>query len=301
MKWKERNQRTIENLATAIARFWFSAASFLLTALFAMYSIETGADQLYRLVACLVAGVVGMFTQLLYERFYREKKAFRLIFYLVSFIFSIGYYFYLEYTLEMQTVVFIRTWVLVFILYIGSMWVPSLKQMNVTFSKSFVAFFKAHFTSLLLSFVLAVGTCMVLGTFHFLIMEIEYTLYFHILAFIWFAFFPVYTLSLLPVFPSREAEESEKYIRAISVPKFLEVLLSYIVVPLIVAYTLILLLYILTNITGEFWNDNLLEPLLVSYAVTGWVTLFLIESVETDSARLFKLHFPKLLVVVVFF
>lgn len=301
MNWRERNQRTITNLSSAILRFWFSTAAFLFSTFFAMQAIETGDDHGRLILSCVLAGVAGLFSQVLYERFYNGRQPIRVILYIGAFFFSSGYYRYLVLTNDLRTTVQVRTWVILFIFYIASIWMPTLKKTKVTFSKSFLAFLKAHFTSFLLSLVMGIGACLVLGAFHFLIMDIEYTWYFHILAFSWFTFFPLYVLSLLPVFPIEEEEGNEKYNRSTRVPKFLEVLLSYIVVPLIVAYTLILLLYILTNITGEFWNDNLLEPLLVSYAIAGWITLFLIESVHTDSARLFKLHFPKLLLVVVFF
>lgn len=288
-------------MSEAISRFWFAIAAFLLGTVLSMHAFEVGFDDYEAWVTCLIAGIAGVMVQLLIERLSHKKSGMLRGLFVVVILFSCFYYVYLTYYSENSSLTNMRTSVIFFILYLASIWIPTIKNRAVSFSNSFVAFFKAHFTSFLLSFVLMIGLCLVVGAFHFLIMDIDFTIYMHIMAITWGAFFPLYFLSLIPFFPKEEENGDAKYHHAIQVPKFLEVLLSYIVVPLLVAYTLILLLYILTNITGEFWNDNLLEPLLVSYTVTGWITLFLIESVETQSAKLFKAYFPKLLLFVVLF
>lgn len=305
MKLKNQRRVNLENLSKAILRFPFSTAAFALATLLVMYTIQAeDASSLMDEVTCLVmAGFASTLAQLLYERFFKNQEKYKFALYAGAVIFAFLYYLYLSGTDINDQRVMIRTGIVFFILHFASIWAPTIRQADLPFSKSFVVFFKAHFTTLLFSFVLLIGTFTVLGTFHALITEVNWKVYSHVAALIALSFTPIYFLSLIPIFSinekNRENVDEESFKRAVSVPKFLEVLLSYIVIPLVVAFTFILLLYILGNITGDFWNDNLLEPMLVSYAVNGWITLFLIESVETRNARLFKKYFPKLLLVVV--
>ncbi len=84
-------------------------------------------------------------------------------------------------------------------------------------------------------------------------------------------------------------------------PKFLEILLSYIIIPLTALFTLILLVYMIQNIRGEFWTDNLLEPMLVSYAVTVILVYILVSEIENKFSIFFRKIFPKLLIPIVIF
>ena len=65
------------------------------------------------------------------------------------------------------------------------------------------------------------------------------------------------------------------FLEAAKCPKFFEILISYIIIPLIAVFTIILLVYIIKNIGGEFWSDNLLEPMIVSYSIFVIVRLFI--------------------------
>src|SRR5690606_11145090 len=71
--------------------------------------------------------------------------------------------------------------------------------------------------------------------------------------------------------------------------------------PLTAIFTIILLVYLLQNITGEFWTNNLLEPMLVSYAITVIIVYFLVSTINTKSAIFFRKIFPKVLVPIVLF
>lgn len=102
---------------------------------------------------------------------------------------------------------------------------------------------------------------------------------------------------------SKEAfqEEDEAVKRSVSCPKFLEILISYIVIPLTAVYTIVLLLYIILNVRRQFWTNNLLEPLLVSYAIIVIIVCFLASHLTNRFASLFRLIFPKVLVPIVVF
>ena len=46
--------------------------------------------------------------------------------------------------------------------------------------------------------------------------------------------------------------QTDVVLRAAKCPKFFEILISYIIIPLITVFTIILLVYIIKNIGGEF-------------------------------------------------
>ena len=95
--------------------------------------------------------------------------------------------------------------------------------------------------------------------------------------------------------------QKESIDEAAHCPKFLEVLISYILIPLIAVFTLILVIYIIKNIGGEFWTDNLLEPMLVSYAITVILVYILASEIENKFTAFFRKVFPKVLVPIVLF
>lgn len=84
-------------------------------------------------------------------------------------------------------------------------------------------------------------------------------------------------------------------------PGILSSLLSYVIIPVTAIFTIILLIYIILNITDEFWKDSLLEPLLVSYSITVIIVYLLVSRLESPIAAVFRRIFPKILVPVVLF
>ncbi len=84
-------------------------------------------------------------------------------------------------------------------------------------------------------------------------------------------------------------------------PGVLASLLSYVIIPVTAIFTLILLIYIILNITDEFWTDSLLEPLLVAYSITVIIVYLLVSRLDSPIAAMFRRIFPKILVPVVLF
>jgi hypothetical protein len=66
-------------------------------------------------------------------------------------------------------------------------------------------------------------------------------------------------------------------------------------------FTLILVVYIFKTIGGAFWDDNLLEPMLVSYAITVILLYILVSELENKFTVLFRKVFPKVLIPIVLF
>lgn len=96
-------------------------------------------------------------------------------------------------------------------------------------------------------------------------------------------------------------QREEALVKLISPVKFLEALVSYVVIPITAVFTIILLIYIIRNITGDFWTDNLMEPLLVSYSITVIVVYLLSSTMNNVFTKNFRRIFPKVLLPVVIF
>jgi hypothetical protein len=65
---------------------------------------------------------------------------------------------------------------------------------------------------------------------------------------------PVFFLSLIPNYNQKEytRKEQETIEKMTSASKFLEILISYLLIPLASVFTLILLIYIIINFNDEF-------------------------------------------------
>ncbi|MDZ7834705.1 MAG: DUF4153 domain-containing protein [Alkalibacterium sp.] len=96
-------------------------------------------------------------------------------------------------------------------------------------------------------------------------------------------------------------KQADSIAKAKSIPQILEILIAFIIIPVLLVFSAILIAYILINITGEFWQDNLMEPMLISYTVVGIVTLFLAEKLRQEKSPLFSQFYPYLLLVVAVF
>nr|WP_242942834.1 DUF4153 domain-containing protein [Papillibacter cinnamivorans] len=203
----------------------------------------------------------------------------------------------------------VRTAVLLFALVFAFLWLPVIRS-RVGFSESFMAAFKSLFHSLLYSAVIMGGIAAILAAIDRLIWPLDNRVYAHTAVWVFVLFAPVFFLSLIPVYPGRGEdgpdpagrEERDMVLAArTACPRFLEILISYIVIPLVSVFTVILAAYILLNIQSEFWTDNLLESMLISYAVTVILVNILAAGMKNRFAALFRLISPKVLIPIVLF
>src|SRR5699024_10613474 len=199
----------------------------------------------------------------IYETFF-TKHLKRVLLMGVAILVTIGYYFVIHqpdyFNIETST----KSIVFLFALLIVFIWIPSVNQ-DIAFHESFMAAFKAFFTALLFSMVIILGMEAIIFAIDQLIVTINNKMYAHVLNIVLTLLAPSFFLSLIPLYPSKQQEltieQQEKLFRAIYCPKTFYILISYIIIPLTMVYTVILLIYVLLNITGDFWKDNLLEPM----------------------------------------
>ncbi|MGO1355859.1 DUF4153 domain-containing protein [Alkalibacterium gilvum] len=218
---------------------------------------------------------------------------------LFSLSLPILYYFYLQQApMDFNQAGQIRTIVSYFILSVLLILLPSLVN-RLSFSDALIIFIKAFFSSILVSFILYVGISAIFGAFTTLIYDLDYRWFTSSAAIVFQFIAPVYFLSQLPLLDDQQHGTSLD--TAKSMPSLLNILIAYVITPVLLVFSLILIVYILINLSGDFWQDNLLEPMLISYTIIGIITVFLSENINKSISRLFSRFFPYLLLVIAIF
>lgn len=189
----------------------------------------------------------------------------------------------------------IRTWLLCAILFLLFLAIQCLRN-KVVFGPVFMNVFKAFFTTLLFSGVIFGGLSLILAAIDNLLFRIDYKLYSYVATWVWIVVAPIILLSLLMTFKTDEKSvERDKKIS--SCPSFFRVLLLYVIIPLLMVYTLVLLIYLgktLVTVTGQ----ELLRPLIMSYSIAVIIVYFLVSEIENRLASFFRLVFPKIMAAI---
>ncbi|MCI3028985.1 DUF4153 domain-containing protein [Desemzia sp. C1] len=306
MKWKQFFKGRMQSLTTAISRFPLTVLFLVVAAIINTLNIQTeNGEYVEWMLACFMGALAAAVAQVSYEHFFREKEKMRYVLFVSALLFALLYYFMIDIESDMFSLkVVVRTVALAFALLMTFIWIPSIKS-RLSFSDSFTAGFKSLFTTIMFSIVLGAGVLSILSAVNVLLINVDYRLFLHASNIVASLFAPLLFLSYIPVYlPKHESSteqinQSAEVVEAISVPKTLEVLLTYIVIPLTVVFTIILALYILMNIGRDFWINNLLEPMLVSYAIVVILVMLFIGRLDNKMVVYFRLIFPKILFLIV--
>lgn len=305
IKWL---QGIFKGLTDAFGRYPLTALFLIAAASLNAYDINTGKSNEKYLMVFAVGAFLSLAGQAAYERYLRRNTG-RWGLMAAALILTAGYYLVVMPSPRLGMELGIRTAVALFALLVAFIWIPSIRS-RISFNESFIVAFKAFFNALLFSGVLMAGISIILAATDQLLFSIDGDAYAHMANIVFVIFGPMYFLSLIPVFPGeadREREQEyldrrdDKLTKAAYCPRFLEILISYIIIPLVSVFTVILVVYILRNIGGSFWTDNLLEPMLVSYAITVILIYILASRLLNRFALYFRLIFPKVLVPIVIF
>lgn len=306
MKWKQFFKGRMQSLTTAISRFPLTVLFLVLAAIINTLNIQTeNVEYVEWMLACFMGALAAAVAQVSYEHFFREKEKIRYVLFVPAILFALLYYFMIDIESDIFSLkVVVRTVALVFALLMAFIWIPSIKS-RLSFSDSFTAGFKSLFTTIMFSIVLGAGILSILSAVNVLLIDLDYRLFLHASNIVASLFAPILFLSYIPVYlpqsesSSEQINQSAEVDEAISVPKTLEVLLTYIVIPLTMVFTIILALYILMNIGRDFWINNLLEPMLVSYAIVVILVMLFIGRLDNKMVVYFRLIFPKILFLIV--
>lgn len=308
MKKTNRIKLAFKGLIDAITRFPLTSLFLLAAAALNSIAISNNEDYSKILLTLAVGAILGSVAQVAFERFFYRPLT-RIVLTGAAAFLTLGYYIIILPAPELSTEIGLRTFVALFALFIAFIWLPSIKSV-ISFNDSFMGAFKGLFIALFFAVILFGGISLIITATNELLFQIDSDAYSHAANIIFIIFAPIYFLSIIPVYNGKSDEylsiktlelKEEKVQKAIACPKYLEILISYIVIPLTAVFSLILAAYIVINVGNNFWTDNLLEPMFVSYSITVILVYILSSSLGNKFAILFRKIFPKVLVPIAAF
>lgn len=298
---KEVLTNSIKGISIAGFRFPMTIVSLLAAAsiIFRLIAINgTLPLMLQKLIFTFVVGaVLGMAVQFAVERFHKFSGR-RILVYGVALLLLVGYFLILLPAPEISAEITVRSLVAVFALICMVLWVPPYES-EVNFNLVALVHFKSVFTSLLYSGVLSAGIAAIIGTVDILLFNVDQDTYAYAMTVIWVLFAPVYYLSLLPRFNGKSEADQSMMEHASSYPKFLDILVSKIAIPLISAYTLVLIAYFLKIVFTRTWPSGQVGPMVLVYSIAGLLIFILSSLLENRFALFYRKVFPKILIPVV--
>ncbi|NLK64967.1 MAG: DUF4153 domain-containing protein [Tissierellia bacterium] len=253
-------------------------------------------DSLSRyMFAGIFGALLATLVRFMLERFEGIRNSF--LYYGLTIVLTLGYYIFLTDD-EFSNAMFIHLMVISFALFAAYLYLPSSKN-AVNFGDVALAHFKAAFTSILYGIVLYLGIAAIISAIDILLYDIDYKSYAHAANIIFIFFTPLYYLSLLPKFNSIDEDDTAKKEVSFMYPKFLDILVSYITIPLITAFTAVLIIYFIKILVTGVWPVGQVGPMVLGYSATGYFIYILSSNLDNKFSLLFRKLFPLILIPLV--
>jgi len=286
MKIKFIIKNSTREMIKTINRYPFTTGFLVAAMITNIIMIERGSEILLErlLMTFLVGAMATVVAQLVTEEFLNDRTK---GFFATGFAFLLtGIYYLGMRNIEfMNQIILTRTTVITLIFVVSYVLIPSMKR-EKDINHYLMAAVKSFFTTILFSAVIFAGIAAILGATDQLLFSIYNNLYGHFANIIFILFAPIFFLSMEDRFEA---------------PKFFANLLTYVAIPLLGVFTLILVTYIVTNLRAGFWTDNLLEPMLVSYSIVVLLIIFLVSTLDHKIVERFMTIFPKVILVIFIF
>ncbi|GAB1475229.1 DUF4153 domain-containing protein [Bacillota bacterium] len=290
----------LKGLSAAVSRFSFTVASLVITAGLICYLISLDGKPplaLEKLIFVFGVGAfIGMVAQFSIEHFEKLRNKW-LIAYGIALLLTAGYFATVWPSPVINAEIMTRSFVAVFAMTCAVLWIPAFRQRN-DFNLVALLHFKSFFTAALYSAVLSAGFAAIFFAVDTLLFPVNDKSYSYMMTIVWIVFAPLYYLSLLPRFNNKEEEDKADSVYG-GYPRFLEILVSYITIPLFAVFTIVLLAYSVKILATSQWPSGQLGPMVLVYSAVG-VVLFVLASLPKNSfARLFRLLFPKIWIPII--
>ncbi len=291
----------LQGLVKAVSRFPLTVLCLLGATILVCYmiSLQKEPDLIIQklMFTFLLGAFLGVAAQFCCERFKRLAKM-RILIYGISALITLGYYLIIASSPNISFEVEIRTFVAVFAMFCAFLWVPSCRG-RYDFNRIALIHFKSAFTAVLYSGVLTAGCASIIATVDVLLFKVDSNTYGYMMAIIWIMFATLYYLSLLPRFNSEDEGDLEHARHTGEYPRILEILVSYIAIPLVTAYTLVLAAYFIKILVTFNWPSGQLGGMVLAYSAAGLLIYILASLLENRFAVLYQRIFPKVLIPVV--
>ena len=247
----------------------------------------------------MFAGIFGAFlattVRFMLERYENLKNSF--LFYGLTILLTIGYFYFMTDD-KVDNKMLIHLLVISFALFAAYLYLPSSKN-ALNFGNVALAHFKSAFTAILYGIVLYVGIAAIIGAIDILLYDVDYKSYAHAANIIFIFFTPLYYLSLLPKFNSRDENDDAKKEISFTYPRFLDILVSYITIPLITAFTAVLIIYFIKILATGVWPVGQVGPMVLGYSAAGYFIYILSSNLNNKFSVLYRKLFPLILIPLV--
>ncbi len=293
--------KLVQGLSKAVLRFPWTVFCLICTTALTCYmiSLHKSPDLIIQklMFVFLLGSFIGVTAQFACERFPRLGQL-RWTVYALAALVTGGYYLIIAPVPAIDYGVGARTMVAVFSMFCVFIWLPSAGD-KFDFNSVALVHFKSAFTAILYAGVLTAGLASVIAAVDILLFNVDSDYYGYMMAIVWILFATTYYLSLLPRFNSK-AKSDRAYAREASCyPRFLEILISYIAIPLVAAYTLVLLAYFVKIGITKTWPSGRLGPMILAYSIAGLVIYVLASGLKNRFAVLYQRIYPKVLIPIV--
>lgn len=245
-------------------------------------------EPLKRIAMVIALGIpISLGITFIFEKLDSIKNKTRILIYLITALLLAAYYFYLLPDFRMVSTTRYASLSIAF--YLAAILIPYFYKRD-KFELYVIKLILRFFVTMIFSIVLQLGISAILFTIDKLL---GISVYSNLYLYIWFVicgiFAPTYFLAGIPDYNQEQD--------IIEYPKVLKVLLLYIVMPLISAYTLILYLYFAKVLITFKWPVGLVGHLVLWYSVISIFVIFLVYPLINESkwVRNFIFWFPKII------
>jgi hypothetical protein len=295
-------RKTTNNIKTTIVRFPIVILILAFVSIIISILIEDSLDLREQLLTRFIfSGIFGAFlgiaSQFLIERF-KKVSNYKLILNTLTIILSIFYFYFLTSDDRFSQAVVVRLFVCIFALFSTYLFIPSIYN-DVDFGKISLVHFKSAFTSILYGFVIYIGLISIYFAIDLLLFKLDNNIIGHMANIVFVFFAPIYYLSLLPVFNSNEKDDVEKNYEKSIYPRVLEILVSYIVIPLITIFSVVLIIYFIKILFTGIWPVGQVGPMVLGYSAVGLFVYILGFNLVNKFTLMFRKLFPYILMPLV--
>ncbi|KRQ86358.1 hypothetical protein ABG79_01870 [Caloramator mitchellensis] len=243
-------------------------------------------DTLSKIAMAIAIGMaLSLCIKMILEKEESNKRA--IIYHAIGAIFVLAYYF--MFIKDFKMVTMSRFFATNLMFYIAFVFIPYWpKRQN--FEMYVVKIFASFFTTVLYSGVLYLGLAAILFTIDQLLgVNIKSQIYYYTFLLVALVFAPTYFLANVPL--KHEEFTKENFI------KLFKVLILYIVMPLLSAYTTILYIYFFKILITRVFPQGIVSHLVLWYSIIVTAVLFFITPIieENKWARIFLKVIPKVI------
>ncbi|MBU5426347.1 DUF4153 domain-containing protein [Tissierella pigra] len=297
MKVFGRIKSTLWNIQKSIKRFPITIGISTILAIFLIYLNESHLawetkEKLDQITLVLGLGIpLSLFISLGIERFFEKNKLVSTILYCVGAGFLLLYYFiFLEDNNTAEISRYIGTMIFCIL---GFLYISRIGK-NKDYEYYIMDIYYSFVLTFVYSFVLYFGLSAIFFTIDQLFdANVPVELYYYMFLIVFFIFAISLFLSKLPYVDTQYEE--------IEYGKPLTILLTYIVIPLITIYTIILYIYFGKILLTRIWPRGLVSHLVLWYSTISVGVIFLITPIldENKIANTFKTFFPKIIIPII--